>query len=88
MASTVARSPDESDGDGAVPPRIVELIAAIGREHELHAQPLGRLAEHPDLIARRRRQEQDSLHRVNVSDAITTGPSQCLRTVPCALTRP
>ena len=28
----------EADGDGAIAPRIVELLAAIGREHELDAE--------------------------------------------------
>jgi hypothetical protein len=52
----------KADGNRAVPPRIRNLVAAVGREHEFHAEPLGRLAKHPRLIPRRRRKQKDSSH--------------------------
>ena len=52
----------EPNGDGAVPPRVRELVAAVGRKHELHTEPFGRLAEHPRLIPGRRREQKNSSH--------------------------
>ena len=45
----------EANRDRAVLPGIVDQVAAIGREHELHAQLLGGLAERPRLVSRSRR---------------------------------
>src|SRR6185503_2290033 len=49
----------ETNGDGLVPPRVFQLIAPVAREHETHAQLLGRLAERADLIPRRRGNDED-----------------------------
>ena len=36
-------------------PRIVELVAPIGREDKIHAKPHGRVTKRPRLVTRRRR---------------------------------
>jgi hypothetical protein len=45
----------EAHRDGTVCPGIVELIAAVGRKHELYPKSLGCFTEHADLISSRRR---------------------------------
>ena len=45
--------------DGMIAPRIVEHMAAIGREHQLEAQTLGRFGKDPRLIAGGRADQQN-----------------------------
>ena len=48
----------KTDRNRLVPPRIVELIAAVARKDETHAEFFGRLAERANLIAGRRRNDE------------------------------
>ena len=52
----------ETDRDRAIAPGVVEVMAAIGGEHERHPETLRRLVERSQLIAGRRRQKKDALH--------------------------
>ena len=51
----------EANRDGAVAPRILELIAAIGRVDELDAETLRRVRKHARLIAGGRREQEYAL---------------------------
>ena len=44
----------KTDRNRLVPPRILQLVAAVARKHETHAEFFGRLAERANLIAGRR----------------------------------
>ena len=50
-------------GSAAVLPRILEHVAAIGGEHQIDAEPFGRLAKRAGLVAGRRREQQHSTHQ-------------------------
>src|SRR5260221_114343 len=52
----------EADRDGAVLPGILDQMAAVGREHELHAEARGRVAKRARLIAGRRREDENTRH--------------------------
>jgi hypothetical protein len=55
------------NGNGAIPPWVLELIATVGGEHELHAETLGRLTKHPRLVSGRRRKKQNSFHQIRAT---------------------
>src|SRR5262245_35012553 len=50
----------EANRDGAVLPGIVDQVTAIGCKDELHAKSSRSLAKRTRLVARRRRQYEDS----------------------------
>ena len=62
MASSDQRFFVKPDSDCAIAPRVIELLAAIRGEHELDPKLLSRVVERPQLIAGRRRKQQDSGH--------------------------
>ena len=66
----------EPDRNRLVPPRILEHVAPIGREHQLDAEPLGRLAERARLISGRRRQEENARHLSTSQAAFSTDAPQ------------
>src|SRR5919197_2280867 len=57
-----ARLVMEANRNRVVLPRVFEHVAAIGREHELDAQTLGRLTKRARLITRCRREQQHPWH--------------------------
>ena len=52
----------EPDGNRLVAPRIFDHVAPIGGEHQVNAQPLGRLTKRTRLVSRRRGQNEDATH--------------------------
>ena len=60
----------EANGNGAVAPRIVELIAAVGGVEELDAKARRRFGEHARLIAGGRREKKDALHNRATCSAV------------------
>ncbi len=52
----------ETDRNRPVPPGILEHIAAVGREDQIHAETFGRVAERARLISGRRGEEKNSWH--------------------------
>src|SRR5437764_10148496 len=52
----------KADRDGAILPRVLEHVAAIRREDELHPESLGGLAERTRLVSRRRREQEYAFH--------------------------
>ena len=63
----------EPDGNRPVPPRILEHVAAIGREHQIDAETLGRLTERARLISGRRGEEKNSWHEHSVTVQFVSG---------------
>ena len=51
----------EMQCQGAVGPRVVELVAAVAAEEDFDAEPLRRLGEAPGLIAELAREDQQAL---------------------------
>src|ERR1700730_16176249 len=51
----------KADRHGRVPPRIVDLATAIGREHELNAEALRRFTERSCLISDGCRDDEDAV---------------------------
>ena len=59
----------EANRNRSVAPRVVEDVTPIRGVHQIDAEPLGRLAKCADLVAGRRRQEQDARHWVRPAAA-------------------
>ena len=51
----------EFHGDGAVAPGVVEDVAAVGGERDVHAQAAGGFGEHADLVAGGGGEEEEML---------------------------
>ena len=60
----------KANRDGAIAPWIVELIAAIGRIHELDVVPFGGTGEHAGLIAGGGGQQQNTFHNRATCSAV------------------
>ena len=69
IAATDAVLVVEPDRNRLVAPRILDHVTAIGGEHQLDAEPLGRLAERARLIPGRRRQQENATH--DARDSVT-----------------
>ena len=59
----------KAHGNRLVPPRILELVAAVARKHEANAERSCRVSERSNLIAGGRRDEKNPLHTISIGSA-------------------